>query len=67
MNKIELANEVFVLITGYFMLLFTDYAAPNVRYEVVRVYSYVLTSFIGFNLACIFIKVVIDLIKECKL
>jgi len=32
MNKIELANEVFVLITGYFMLLFTDYAAPNARY-----------------------------------
>ena len=65
MNCIEIANEVIVLITSTFMILFTDYVSdPNFRYEAGRVYSYVLLCFIALNLLVIFAKAGVDVFKE---
>ena len=59
-NYLEMSNESFVLMTGYFMILFTDFVdSNNTWYEIGKVYAWLLTFFIGFNLF-IYVKCMLE-------
>jgi hypothetical protein len=53
-NVIETFNEGFVLMTGYYMLLYTDIVPDvEVRYEIGEVYYYKVIAIIALNLVLI--------------
>jgi hypothetical protein len=55
MNLIELLNELAVLLTGYFLFLFTDLVPSiNERYKLGELFMYLLLAILSLDVLLIF-------------
>jgi len=68
MNVLEIINEIFVLITGYFLFNFTDLIPDvEVRYIIGKNYMILLFSAISIDALMIFIIIARDVYHKIRL
>lgn len=68
LNKMECLNELFILFTGYNMLLFTD-LIPNVetRYNIGDAFMYQLLALIGIDVVIIVYIMLKRIVRQFQL